>query len=230
MIFEIERIENIIKYEFKNKKLLEVAFTHKSYANEHRCESNERLEFLGDSILGFIVSEYLFFKYKKQDNEGELTRRKQQLVSTKPLACVIKNLQLESALLLGEGIDLKGEKADRFFENTFESLVGAIYLDGGINAATNFIKNNLLVNERSLKTSCLTEDYKSNLQVYTQANKLGTPKYELIAKLGPDHAPQFTIARVIGGKKVAVGTGTSKADASKDAARRALKKITRQDI
>lgn len=229
MILKTEEIQNILNYQFKNQKLLLTAFTHKSYRGNDSKQNNERLEFLGDSILGFVVADYLYKQGHGRTNEGQMTVLKQRYVSTKPLANAIEKLGLQKYLLLGDGLTLGGTHDDRLMENLFEALVGALYLDGGILAATEFIKRNLLCH-KNIQNPLIDQDFKSKLQIYTQSKKLGIPSYELVAKTGFDHAPQFTIAVVIGGKKIAVGNGSSKVEASKDAARRALIKISRQDI
>ena len=226
-MFEFDKIQFKLGYTFKKNKLLLRAFTHKSYRGELSNENNERLEFLGDSVLGLVVSDYLYHQGKGKRNEGKMTVQKQGLVSTKPLAQAMKELNLHEHLLLGDGLSFGGPQDDRLLENLYEAIVGAIYLDGGIEIAKEFINNSLL--KPKAQTSVAIDDYKSNLQIYTQSKKLGTPTYELVARTGPDHSPQFTIAVVIAGKKVAVGSGASKAQASKDAARRALKKISRQE-
>ena len=226
-MFELEKIQSKLNYKFNKSKLLLTAFTHKSYRGELSKENNERLEFLGDSILGFVVSDYLYHLGRGKRDEGKMTVQKQGLVSTKPLAQAMRKLELHEFLLLGDGMAFGGAHDDRLLENLFEAIIGALYLDGGIEVAKTFIENSLINTKGEKRVS--VDDYKSNLQIYTQSKKLGTPVYELIAKTGPDHLPQFTIAVVIGGKKIAVGNGSSKASASKEAARRALKKISRQE-
>ena len=127
-------------------------------------------------------------------------------------------------VIQGESLNYSASKNDRILENLFEALVAAIYLDGGLEPSKAFIKNNLL-NSFNIQSS-KTDDYKSELQIYTQSLKLGVPSYEVVTKTGTDHNPQFTISVSIAGKTVAVGTGGSKAAASRDAARRALKKLS----
>lgn len=227
MSFEFEKIQSKLAYKFKKPKLLLTAFTHKSYRGQLSKENNERLEFLGDSVLGFITTDYLYRLGKGKRDEGKMTMQKQALVSTKPLANAMLRLNLHNFLLLGEGLEFGGPQDERLLENLFEAIIGALYLDGGIEIAKSFIYKWLLDGKTQNKVA--ESDYKSNLQIYTQSKKLGTPVYQLVAKTGLDHAPQFTIAVIVGGKKIAVGSGTSKAEASKEAARRALKKISRQE-
>ena len=226
MNFNSAEIEKIIGYTFKNKNLLQSCFTHRSYSHEKGGFDNERLEFLGDSVLGFVVADYLFKKKGRKD-EGSMTVAKQNLVSKNPLSRAIKNVGLEQYIIFGDSVG-NDRQNPAFCENLFEALVAGIYLDGGLQSAQKFIYD-LLINancEQSAKKTAQEIDYKSALQVKTQAKKMGTPKYELIKKTGADHAPLFTIGVVIEGKTVAVGQGKSKSEASKDAAKRALKKLT----
>lgn len=228
MSFNSSEIEAIIKYTFKNKDLLRCAFTHSSYSRENGkgIYNNERLEFLGDSVLGFIVADHLFRK-KGRNNEGKMTREKQSLVSKVPLGLAIESIGLQKYLIVGESMENVGANISSC-ENLFEAIVAAIYLDGGLESAKQFIYEFLIKNADKGKSSKITSkrDSKSELQEKMQSKKLGTPKYELISKTGPDHDPLFTIGVVIGGKTVAVGQGKNKSDASKDAATRALKKLT----
>ena len=158
---------------------------------------------MGDSILGFVVSDYLYHLGRGKRDEGKMTIQKQGFVSTKPLAQAMRKLELHEFLLLGDGMAFGGVQDDRLLENLYEAIIGALYLDGGIEVAKTFITSSLINAKGEKRVS--VDDYKSNLQIYTQSKKLGTPVYELIAKTGPDHLPQFTIAVVIGGKKIAVG-------------------------
>lgn len=221
-MIDVQLIEQKIGYCFKNKDLLLAAFTHKSYHGNKSRKNNERLEFLGDSVLGFVVADY-FFRRKKGVSEGDMTQQKQSVVSTKPLASAVRRLGIDEHVIQGESLNYSASKNDRLLENLFEALVAAIYLDGGLEESRTFIVNNLLT-EINLDEG-KNEDYKSSLQIYTQSQKLGVPTYEVVAKTGADHNPQFTISVSIAGKTVAVGTGGNKATASQDAARRALKKI-----
>ena len=226
MSFNCGEIEAILKYTFKNKDLLRCAFTHSSYAHENGkgTYDNERLEFLGDSVLGFVVADHLFRK-KGRNDEGKMTREKQSLVSKVPLGMAIEKIGLQNYLILGESME-NGEVNISSCENLFEAIVAAIYLDGGLESAKQFIHEFLIKNAKKSGKIVSNRDSKSELQEKTQSKKLGTPKYELISKTGPDHDPLFTIGVVIGGKTIAVGQGKNKSEASKDAAKRALKKLT----
>ena len=213
--------EKAIGYVFKNKKLLKTALTHKS------CSQNknyERLEFLGDSVLGFLIAEHLYFLSDKR--EGVLTGEKQKLVSTVPLANAARKISLDKFIFVSK--EFKNEKSfkagapDSLCEDVYEAVVAAIYLDGGINECESFIKRTLLISENE---AFKTGNFIVELQEYAQAKKLGTPTYELVSESGPPHAPLFTTAVIIGGKQIALGSGNSKKLANKQAAERALKKI-----
>ena len=134
--FDIQKIEKIIGYAFKNKELLKTAFTHSSFSNEHRVESNERLEFLGDSILSVIIAEEIFKRYNK--SEGELTKIRASLVSEKSLAFISKQLGIDKFLIVGAGL-VKKEPTDAMIADSFEAMLAAIYLDGGMKNARKFI-------------------------------------------------------------------------------------------
>lgn len=216
-------VEERIGYVFKNKELLKIALTHSSYSNEHRVKNNERLEFLGDSVLGLIVAEKLFRRSEEQ-TAGVMTSQKQRLVSTVPLSSAIEHIGISDNLLVGES--LRGKRLpDSVLENLFEAIVAAIYLDGGIKPCMHFIEENLLC-ANSLNEDKRVEifDYKSELQTYAQAIKAGTPKYTCISKTGPDHMPIFVYEVEVAGVK-AVGEGKNKSEASQTAACLALKKI-----
>lgn len=219
--------ENAIGYVFKDKTLLKTALTHKSCHS--KLKSYERLEFLGDSVLGYIVAEHLYFLSKK--DEGVLTSEKQRLVSTQPLADAAKRISLDKFIAVSE--DLKNGKyfskgtPSSLCEDVYEAVVAAIYLDGGISESLAFIERTLLVGE---KDALKKENSIVEFQEYAQANKMGTPVYELVSESGPAHAPLFTTAVLLDGKMIALGSGNSKKLANKQAAERALKKIKERKI
>lgn len=218
----LANFENKIGYKFKNKSFLQTALTHKSCSPDRK--SYDRLEFLGDSILGFIIAEHLYLASGK--NEGALTGEKQRLVSTEPLAdasrriCADKYIAITAELYKNK-VFASGAP-NSLCEDVYEALVAAIYLDGGIEESKLFIERTLLINE---KEALKTRNVIAILQEYAQARKLGTPVYELVSEDGPPHAPIFTMAVTIGGKQIATGSGTTKKLADKQAAENALKKI-----
>lgn len=220
MIFYAHECEEIIGYTFKDKAILRRCFTHTSYSNEHKQESYERLEFLGDSILNFVVAEYLM--NATDGDEGDLTKRRSQLVSSKPIADAIINLGLEQYILLGEGE--KGKKVNQnVCSDVFEAIIAGIYYDGGFENAKKFIYDNLLKSKNKKVV-----DNKSKLQELVQKYKLGKIEYRLLSKTGPDHMPEFSCGVCIDGKLLSQGTAGSKKKAEQIAAETAIKKIKRQ--
>lgn len=226
MSFDFYGCEQKIGYTFKDKSLLLAAFTHSSYSNEHKGETNnERLEFFGDSLLGFIVAEY-FFSTSKSD-EGVLTAKRQNVVSTLPLSSAIELCALEDFLRLGKGekAQFKQNRQASVCEALFEAIVAAIYLDGGIEPAKKFVFDKLFSHYGEIS---LLTDYKSELQNYVQKNKLGEISYEVVKKEGVDHAPTFTV-RVLVGNVEAYGKGAKKSAAEKLAAKSALEIIMKEE-
>ena len=228
MIPDFSEAEKIIGYKFGNIALLRNAFTHSSYKNEHRSddvkltEDNERLEFLGDSVLGFIVAKRLYEKVPEK-TAGDMTQEKQKLVSTIPLSTAMHNAGLGKYLLCGESVN-KGKLPRSVLENLCECIIAAIYLDGGLREAEKFAEKFVFDNNPTDEKK-VVRDYKSELQIYTQSIKAGTPCYILVSKTGPDHDPTFTISVEVAGVRTA-GSGKNKSEASQMAACRALKKIT----
>lgn len=242
MIFVMYECEERIGYSFKDKTLLRTCFTHSSYSHEHGGKNNERLEFFGDSILGFVVSEYLFGKFP-DDDEGKLTVYKQQIVSRKPLAEAVVRLGLNDYILFGEGERKNSpEHHEAACENLFEALVAGIYLDGGLAEATNFIKRALISRFRpdrkaadssplTAKTARAerTENYKGKLQEYVQKNKLGDILYRENGKSGPAHEPVFSVSVLVAGKEFGSASGKKKSEAEQGAAKEAFEKLTGAD-
>lgn len=203
------------------------AFTHRSRLNESKeaRESNERLEFLGDSVLSFIISSFLFQKRLK-DTEGDLTNLRAYVVKTDSLAKASENLRLGELLKLSKGEELSGgRKNPQLLANTFESLLGAIYLDLGIEKATEFVKDSLIPIFISEVEKGAPKDSKSLLQEMVQLTKQVSPKYKILATMGPDHAKKFKVGVFISGQMVGEGIGQSKQQAEEEAAQRALLKL-----
>lgn len=228
-IFDVSAVEKIIGYTFKDKMLLRKAFTHASYAHEHHEEDNELLEFFGDSIMEFIVTEYLC-KNAKGD-EGKLTQKRAQIVSRAPLIDVVTQMGIADFMLMGNGQKKTARDDDKMFSSVYEALVAAIYLDGGMVPTKRFIKSTLIKDyERKIKTqpeTAVKAVIKSEFQEYVQKHKLGDIQYKLLYKKGPDHSAEFGVALILNGKKIAEGKGFSKKSAEAQAANNALKKINR---
>ena len=216
--------EEYLGYTFKNKKLLENALAHSSYANEVRggVTSNERLEFLGDSVLSLIVSSYIYENFKKMP-EGELTRLRSSLVCEKTLCGFSRELNLGAFLLLGKG-ERKNGGADRdsILADAFEAVLAAIYLDGGINPAREFVMRFVLPELERCDAGADFKDYKTLLQEIVQRNPEESVCYILTGETGPDHDKQFTVEVRLNSNVIGEGTGKSKKDAEEMAAKQAL--------
>lgn len=224
---EFSAFEKKINFTFQDKNLLRQAFTHRSYINEHRglgWEHNERLEFLGDAVLELVVTEHLFKKYPDK-TEGELTSFRAALVNTVTISQAAKELGMESYLLLskGEAKD-RGRARQYILANTFEAVIGAIYLDGGYEAAKIFIDNALFHRVDEIVEKKLWKDAKSLFQEKAQEELGITPAYALLAESGPDHDKEFTVAVMLGDEQVATAAGKSKQEAEQKAASAALYK------
>lgn len=234
MIFVMYECEERLGYTFKDKTLLRTCFTHSSYSHEHGGKNNERLEFFGDSILGFIVTEYLFDKFRGE-GEGQLTMYKQQIVSRKPLAEAIVRLGLNDYILYGEGERRNApEHHEAACENLYEALVAGIYIDGGGEEARKFIRRTLIAYFRPGKKNPeevpvaekkLT-NYKGVLQEYVQKQKIGEIIYKETGKTGPQHDPVFSISVYVNGKKLGSGQGKKKTEAEQAAASMAYLKLS----
>lgn len=222
---KIDEIQKNIGYEYKNTELLKTALTHSSYANEKKLLNNERLEFLGDSVLSIIVSDYIYNKYSDV-NEGRLTQVRANLVCEKSLAGFAKRINLGSLLFLGHGEEISGgrERAS-VVSDAFEAILASIYLDGGMKSAKEWLLNLIEadINEALLQKS--TKDFKTRLQeqVQTKGN-FHTITYKTVAESGEDHNKRFKVAVLIDDKIIEYGEGSSKKEAEQNAASAVLKK------
>ncbi len=212
-------LESIIGYCFENAAILKEALTHKSFAGEHRAIAhNERLEFLGDSILGAIVADYIYCQCPHSE-EGVLSKIKSNLVSRHNLYLWAKELDLGRFLRLGHGeLSTGGRQRDSILSNAMEAVIGAVYLDGGYEAARQVVLP-------WVKTQALTQDsgdYKSMLQEYVQKRSRSVPSYEIVQTVGPEHDKIFTVEVTVDGKCYGVGKGKSKKLAEQDAAHSAI--------
>jgi len=217
--------EKKLKLKFKNKDLLIQAFCHRSFLNENPdfyLEHNERLEFLGDAVLELVVTEELYKKYPKKP-EGELTNWRAALVNAKQLAEVAKELGLNDFLLLSRGETKEIGKARQYImANTFESLIGALYLDRGYKICQDFIKKHLILKLPEILEKGLFRDSKSRFQEQAQERVGITPTYKVLKEWGPDHAKNFVIGIFLDKELVAQGEGSSKQEAEEQAARHGL--------
>lgn len=217
--------EKSIQVDFKDKSLLTQAFVHRSYINENRglkLDHNERLEFLGDAVLELVITDYLYHKYP-QKPEGELTAYRSSLVNSNTLASVAEKIGMNSFLLLSRGEAKDTGRARQYIlANTFEALIGAIYLDQGYDAAQTFIAAHLfgLIEDIVQKKSFI--DAKSRFQEMAQEKVSITPSYKLIKESGPDHNKIFSVGVFLSEQQVATGDGKSKQEAEQKAAEKAL--------
>ncbi len=220
-------LEQKLSITFKDKELLAQAFTHRSYINENKSakEHNERLEFLGDAVLELAATAFLFNKYPNKD-EGALTSYRAALVNTNTLSKVASDLGFNDFLLLsrGESKDNGGRARQYILADTFEAMIGAIYLDQGYDAAYSFINSYLLSLTDEIVSSGTFIDAKSFLQERSQELLSITPVYETVHEEGPDHNKYFTVAVKIKDETLATGKGKSKQEAEQEAARKALEK------
>ena len=221
-----ELLEKEIGYTFKNKNLLLTALTHSSYAYEQKshkinCECNERLEFLGDSVLSLVVSDYLFDKFASKA-EGELTKIRASLVCTKSLSGFANHISLGSYLFLGKGEELTGRTNVKILENAFEALLASIYLDSqGKDDVARFLIP-IIESEINNSSYDANTDYKTTLQQFIQANGNDRIQYCCINETGPDHDKTFEVEVKINSNVVGCGKGKTKREAEQNAAKEAL--------
>ena len=222
----IKDLETAIGYRFQNITLLQNALTHSSYANErwhNSLKSNERLEFLGDSILGMVVAEFLYKTFPDRP-EGELTRMRADMVCERALASVAARIDLGRHLMLGNGEEQGGGRnRDSILADAVESVIAASFLDGGMEAARNFIEKFVLVEVPVKKMHNV--DYKTALQELIQQKKNQSLSYVLVGESGPDHDKRFEVEVSLNGSVIGVGSGSSKKRAEQMAAQSALENL-----
>lgn len=223
---DFNAFEETIGYTFKDTELIQRAFTHRSYINEHRgskLKHNERLEFLGDAVLELAVTDFLFAEYP-DTAEGYLTAYRAGLVNTTTLSTVGTSLGMNDYLLLSKGEAKDTGRARHYImANTFEAVVGALYLDGGYDVAQKFIQENIFPLAEEIVEKRLWQDAKSRFQEVAQEKVSITPEYQTLSAEGPDHDKHFTVGVFLHDEKVAEGTGKSKQEAEQQAAEQALK-------
>ncbi len=234
---EIDGFEEVIGYKFKNKSLLLEALTHRSFAYERDAQpvkDNERLEFLGDAVLGLAIGHILFEKYPHY-SEGELSRLRSAIVNENELVKLAEKLNIGEYLMLGKGEEQTGgRKKASILSGAFEAIVGAIYIDGGWEEVMTFIKNHIAPLLSAFSTNDplreLDKDYKTKLQELVQAQLRQTPVYRLDKEEGPDHDKTFYVSVLINGKVVARGRGKSKKEAQQKAAQVAYGKLAKGEL
>lgn len=215
-----------MKAHFKNQDLLKQALTHRSWVNENTKNNgtNERLEFLGDAILEFLVSKSIYNKFTDKE-EGYLTALRANLVNTKNLSEVAKKLGIGDMIYLSKGEEDGGGRTNAsLLADTVEAIIGALFIDQGIESAEKFVEENILIDVEK-KASLPLKDPKSLLQEKVQAENLPAPKYQVVSETGPDHNKEFIIEVVVNGTQYGKGQGKSKSEAEQDAASNALENM-----
>jgi len=226
---EFESLQQAIGYRFRDRGLLEHAMTHTSRANEDvsgGVRDNESMEFLGDAVLGFVVADVLFRDFPEFD-EGQKSKMKASLVSTATLAQQAERLDLGEHMLLGRGEEKTGgRRKQALLADSYEALIAAIYLDGGVEPARAFIVREFgpLIAE-ARRTGVSDRDYKSALQELLQSRELPLPEYRLVGSIGPDHRKLFQVEVIVKGERIGDATGRSKKEAEQEAARAALERL-----
>lgn len=223
---EFETLQRAIQYRFRDRGLLEHAMTHTSRANEDvsgGVADNESMEFLGDALLGFVIADLLFREFPSFD-EGEKSKTKATLVSTTTLARQAERLNIGEHMLLGRGEEKTGgRRKQALLADSYEALIAAIYLDGGVEQARAFIAREFAPLLADVRNHGVTgQDYKSALQELLQSRDLPLPEYRLVGTIGPDHQKQFQVEVIVNGEAVGQATGPSKKEAEQSAARAAL--------
>lgn len=222
----ISKFENIISYNFKNKQYILEALTHSSYSNENKSYAfNERLEFLGDSVLGIIISDYLF-KNETELPEGELTKLRANIVCEESLSEVSKKIELGTHMLLGKGEEATGGRERvSILADAVEAVIAAIYLDGGIESARKFVLTQMdEIIQDSIKGR-IFRDYKTHLQEVIQSQGEANIIYDLVEEIGPDHNKKFIMQVKLNDEVLGTGEGKSKKEAEQSAAKQALRRM-----
>lgn len=225
----IERVQEALGYRFSDTGLLETALTHRSHSHERGSAASanyERLEFLGDALLGFLTADRLF-RDDHAASEGVLSRRRQSVVRAPTLASAARRLGLGEAIRLGRGEELTGGRdKSSLLADLFEAVLGAVYLDGGLRPARAFVRRHLRDELRGARLSTAgRDDFKTQLQELTQAELQLTPRYRIVSTSGPDHAMVFEAEVLLGRRVLGRGTGTNRKRAEQEAARAAIEAL-----
>ena len=220
----LHRCEAALGYRFRDRALLSSALTHASVAAD-RLDSNERLEFLGDAILGMVVCQHLFEQYP-EGLEGELTKIKSAVVSGKTCAIISEELEIADCLFLGNGISARAKLPPSVLGAVLESLIAAIYIDGGLEPAREFILKNMVPHIEEAAASEHQQNFKSQLQQHVQKDLAATPSYDMLDEKGPDHSKCFEVAVRVAGRRFSSAWGPSKKEAEQKAAYRALVELS----
>ena len=226
LLSDLPELESALRYKIRNPDLFVQALLHRSYLQlNEEGQSNERLEFLGDSILNLIVGEYLYHRFPDVD-EGELTKVRSRLVNRKALVAYSHSINLSNFILMSpSAAQSLGKGSDTIVADTYEAIIAALYLDGGYAEAKTFVKRQL--SEAMQKRTVITSDenYKSMLLEYAQAKGLGVPRYTIVKEEGPDHDRTFTVEVTLKNMKTGAGVGKNKKEAEQLAANKALEQL-----
>lgn len=224
----VNKLNEELNLDISNNDLFLTAFTHRSYLNEHpsySLPSNERLEFLGDAVLQFLSSKHLFNSYTSLP-EGDMTNLRSSIVKTQSLAEESKRLNFGKHLLMSKGEEVTGGREREYLlANTFESFLGALYLEKGLEECQKFLEKNLFYKLESIVEQNAYKDYKTKFQEKVQELKKGTPTYKIIKTTGLEHEKTFTVVVLVGNEEFATGEGPSKQKAEQDAAKKGLDKL-----
>ncbi|MBN1212109.1 MAG: ribonuclease III [candidate division Zixibacteria bacterium] len=221
---DLDEVQRLIGYHFRDDNLLLLSLTHRSFLrfNNERSPSNERLEFLGDSVLGLIIASRLFRDHP-EESEGNLTKLKAMLVNEITLSSISKEIGLNNFILMSPEEDKSGGR-DRpsIVSDAFESVIGAVFLDGGFEAARDVVLRLIYTRKENITSDDTQRNYKGELLELVQARGNGMPRYDVISEKGPDHEKEFHVMVSVSGKKVGEGVGSSKKEAEQKAASMAL--------
>ena len=224
----LQKLEKMMDYQFKDAQLISRALTHSSYSNENKkdkLKNNERLEFLGDSVLGLIISEYLFSHYSNLE-EGQLTKIRAKIVCESSLCSASKSLNLGEFMLFGRGEELTGgRERTSILSDAFEALIASIFLDGGMECARKFVLTRLKDVIEDAVQGKLFVDYKTRLQEVIQVQKNNRIKYDIVKEEGPDHSKIFYTEVKLNDELIGIGSGKSKKESEQEAAREGLKRL-----
>ncbi len=229
---QLDKLQAVLGIRFRDRSLLGKALVHRSYLNEHHPDisDNERLEYLGDSVLGLVVNEYLFSHYENY-REGELAKIKSVVVSEEVLSMVASEIDLGSYLLMGKGEEATGGRERKsILADTVEAIIGACYLDSGLKYARKFILHMLRNHIDRIDHMTYQRDPKTALQEYVQKKYKDRPVYKVLEETGPDHSKEFVVGLIVNGKQLVTGSGCSKRKAEMEAAGSALEKIESGEI
>ncbi len=224
---QLGELEGLIGYRFRDRELLRLSLTHRSIARaaDQALPSNERLEFLGDSVLGLVVAHQLFQQHPDH-SEGDLTKQKAMLVNETTLSSVAIEIGLNQYIFVSSEEEKSGgRERPSIVSDAFESLIGAVYLDGGLKAARDLVLNTIYSRRASILADDSQRNYKGDFLEMMQARAVGMPRYEIVSETGPDHDKTFNVIVTVAGEQVGEGTGSSKKEAEQRAASQAMRRM-----